>query len=227
MTKRAKKASIGAVTAVIVLTGFVGLLHAPFAKPLLMALGGCPVGKASAAEVEAARLDAVRKTRGDAPAPARPALAFTLDQTTPEDVAAWAKDNDVSCASKREGMFIACREVPVAALGDRPADGGRVDDVSFAFRPRDRRLVNLTVTWFALPSDEAAARMNAASGRLGAALGAPTVAAGEASPARLGGPAYTTATVAYRYTDYMADVTATSFGARGVALREHYLSATE
>ena len=63
--------------------------------------------------------------------------------------------------------------------------------------------------------------------RLGSELGVPTTAAGESSAQNLARGGFTTATVAYRYSDFMAEVTATSFGDRGVALREHYISATD
>lgn len=210
------------------LVGIVGALHAPFARSLLMKMGGCPLGKASAAEVEQGRMQAVRNTRGATQAPARPALGFTLDASTPEDVHVWAKANLVTCNDKREGMLITCKDVAASVLMDRKGEPGVVDEVSFAFRPRDRKLVNVTVVSFALPAEEGARRMQAATERLAKQehLGAPTHAAGEATAQRLSQGGFMTATAEYTYADYMAEVTATSF-TRGVTVREHFLSATE
>jgi hypothetical protein len=201
----------------------IGLLHTPWGKPLLMKIGGCPVGKASAAEIEQVRSQAVAATRGQGTAPARPAIGFSLDASTPEDVRAWAKANDVSCTEKREGMFLACKNVPVAALPDRESEPGTVDDVSFAFRPRDRALVNVTVTWYSLPAPLAASRTTSSTARLEGTIGSPTTRAGDATAEHLGSGSFATATTTWRFADYQAEITATSFG-RGVAVREHYVS---
>jgi hypothetical protein len=220
----AKWAGGGAVAGIAI----VGALHMPWAKPLLQKIGGCPVGKATAAQVEEVRRGAVASARGTMPAPARPALGFALDASTPDEVRAWADRNHVSCTEKREGMLLACKDVPLAALGaDRSAEAGRADDVSFAFRPRDRALVNVTVTAYALSSDEAAARMQRAAARLEGSLGAPTTASGDASAAHLASARFATATVEYRFSDFLAEATATSFGAQGVAVREHFVSARD
>jgi hypothetical protein len=218
--KRAKTAAGVGLAAVAV----VGALHMPFARPLLMKLGGCPVGKASAAEIERARVQAVASTRGEGQANARPAIGFALDASTPDDVRAWAEKNGVSCTEKREGMFLACKNVPIAALADRASEPGVADDVSFAFRPSDRALVNVTVTWFALPADLAAARAASATARLDGEVGKATAWSGDATAEHLASGMYATASASWRFADYQADVTATSFGARGVAVREHYVS---
>lgn len=165
-------------------------------------------------------------TRGTERAPARPAFGFTLDAASPEDVRDWASRHQLDCKDKREGLFVTCHDVPLAAL-DRVGETGRVDEVSFAFRPRDRRLVNVTSTSFALSSDVAAARMSASVARLGTVLGPPAIAAGDATADSLGRGNYATATVEYRYSDFMAEVTATGLGDRGVALREQYISAID
>ena len=99
--------------------------------------------------------------------------------------------------------------------------------MSFAFRPRDRRLVNVTATSFSLSSNDASTRMNHAVSRLGTELGAKANAAGESTPSSFARGNYATATATYRYSDFMAEVSATSFGADRVAVREHYMSATD
>ena len=123
-------------------------------------------------------------------------------------------------------MLVTCHDVPSAALG-RTEERGKVDDVSFAFRPRDRRLVNVTATSLSLTSDAAAGRMGRAVSRLGAELGPPTKSAGEATAENLSRGSYATATTTYRYSDFMAEVSATSFDQAHVAVREHYISARD
>jgi hypothetical protein len=219
--KRGMKAAaaIGAVAFVA-----IGLLHTSWGKPLLMKLGGCPVGKASAAEIEQVRMKAIAETRGQESAPARPAIGWELDSATPEDVMAWAKAHGVTCTEKREGMFLSCKDVPVSAVGDRDSEPGTIDDVSFSFRPRDRALVNVTVTSYSLPAPLAASRATSAAARLEGTVGAPTTRAGDATTNHLSSGAYATASTTWRFADYQAEVTATAFAGRGVAVREHYVS---
>ena len=227
LPRRAKKAIVSVGLATALLTGFIGVLHAPFARPWLMKMGGCPVGKASAAEVEEGRMQAVRKTRGTDPAPSRPALGFTLDTAQPEDVLAWAAKNGVTCKEKREGMLLTCKDVPANVLRDRTQESGSIDEVSFAFRPRDRRLVNVTAMSFRLPADEAARRMNTSVDRVRPSLGVPSIASGDVTAERFAAGGFVTATTSWHYSDYEAQLTATSFDGRGVALREQYLSARD
>jgi hypothetical protein len=225
--RRMKKAAVRVGLAAALVTGLIGVLHAPFARPLLMKIGGCPVGKASAAEVEEGRMQAVRKTRGSVPAPSRPALGFALDGSVPEDVLAWAEKKGISCKEKREGMLLTCKDVPANVLPDRPQENGTIDEVSFAFRPRDRRLVNVTAMSFRLSPDEAARRMTASVDRVRPDLGAPAIASGDVTKERFANGGFVTATTTWSYSDYEAQMTATSFNGRGVALREQYLSASE
>jgi len=228
MRSRRRVVKIGAGLA-FAATAMIGLLHTSWGRPLLMRLGGCPVGKASAAEIEQARVHAMAATKrpNAGAAPSRPAIGFTLDVSTPDDVRAWAKASRVTCVEKREGMYFACKDVPIAALGDRASEPGTADDVSFAFRPKDRALVNVTVTWYSLPAPLAASRTSSADARLGEALGAATSSEGDATAAHLASATYATASASWRFDDYQADVTATSFGVRGVAVREHYVSARD
>lgn len=227
VSKKLRRAAIGVVLTAAGLTGVVGFLHTSMGRPWLAKVGGCPITKATAAEVEEARRMGVRATRGTKPAPERPAIGFVLEGATTDDVHAWAAKNDLSCTDKREGMLIACKAVPLSALGDRPAESGKASEVNFAFRPVDKKLVNLTVVSFNLPSEVAAARMKGTADRLERTLGAPDTAAGEIAASNFARGGYATATVQYRFSDFMAEVTATSFGERGVALREHYVSAND
>lgn len=218
-----KKLAGALVAASAVVVGGIGFLHMPAARPLLRMLGGgCPL-KASAAEVESARLTAARETRGTDPAPARPALGFMLDVTSSDDVRAWAKKAGIACKEEREGTYFACADVPAASLGE----AGRITDVSFGFSPTTKRLVNLTTLRLDLTGDDAARQLASIAARLEKELGAPSSAAGEPSGTYLSSGDMHTSMMAYRYADYMADVSATKIPQAGVAVREHYMSARD
>jgi hypothetical protein len=58
-------------------------------------------------------------------------------------------------------------------------------------------------------------------------LGPPTIAEGDISAEHLARGGFATAIIAYRCSDFLAEVTATNLGAHGVVLREHYLSAID
>lgn len=220
--RRAARWAIGVAGASALFVGVVGFLHTPAGKPLLMRVGGCPVGNAPPQEVEAGRVAAVKRTRGEAPAPSRPALGFTLDATTLADVHAWAKDHGIRCTEKREGTLLQCVDVPSRALDGEGGPEGVVADVSFGFTPGARVLTGVSTLRYTKGGAEASAILDAKVSRLEGELGA-----GRASGARdaLDGAPFRTAIVEYRYRDYLADVTGMNLPGRGVAVREHYQSA--
>jgi hypothetical protein len=225
-----KLAKVGCAIAVMI--GAIGVLHMPIARPLLMKIGGCPVGKASAADVDLIRKQSVNAMRGTAEsvAPSRPALGFALEGTTVTDVQTWASMNQVSCSDQREGMLVVCKDVPARLLNGRSANEV-IDEVSFAFRPGDQKLVNVTAMSYGVAPNDAAARVSHITENLDADLGAPTSRDGEMSAERLSKGGYTTSMASYRFRDYVAEVSATSFDGStdnktvGVVLREHYVSA--
>ena len=194
----------------------IASLHSPWARPLLRRLGGCPAARATPEQVEAAQRGAWRRLRGAGAAPVRPALGFALERTTLADVHAWARAHGLACAQERAGALYRCGPVPASAV--TPGASGTYDDVAFGFRLADRRLVNLTTLRTGLDPEDAEARLHDAAKALERALGVP------AEDARAtAGPAY----VAYRFADYMADVTAMRLPGRGHALREHYMAALD
>jgi hypothetical protein len=193
-----------------------GLLHLPWARPLLARLGGCPASRASPARVEAAQRRAWQALRGASAAPSRPALGFALAETTLAEVEAWGRARGLDCERLRDGALLRCAAVPAAALGVGPT--GTYDDVSFGFRLRDGRLVNVTALRGGLAAPAAAEAMREAAGRLAGELG---------PPQRLSAPGSEPAFLQYRYVDYLADVTAMSVPRRGHAVREHYMAALE
>ena len=200
-----------------------GLLHLPVARPLLARLGAlCPVRTVSAAEVDAVRGPALAALRGEAKAKSRPALGLRLDATTAGDVAAWAKENSVSCvAPKKTPHALSCTDVPAEALG-LPASHGLVPDVALAFDAKGV-LVAVDALRRGLSAREAAEAGTALVGRLSAELGAPSERAGDWTAEHLDGPLHTSI-VRFRFRDYVATVTATHVPGTGVILREQYLS---
>jgi hypothetical protein len=125
--------------ALLALLAAVGILHLPWARSFLWRAGGCPVPRATAAQVEAAQVRAFGRLRGPAAAKARSALGFGLEITTRADVEAWARKHRIACESHREGALLLCDAVPASAVS--PGATGTYDELAFGFRLRDLRLV--------------------------------------------------------------------------------------
>jgi hypothetical protein len=133
MRSNVKRRLTIAASVVGVAIAAIGVAHAPFARSLLMSMGGCPMAGArmTPVESESARrmaLSAIPATVS-VPAPARPALGFSLDTTSPEDVRAWAKRERVDCKEAREGL-IKCPDVRPEALGLSLVEG-KTNKISF------------------------------------------------------------------------------------------------
>jgi len=213
-----KKIVLGVATPVL-LFGLIGVLHMPIARPVLALIGfGCPV-RATPEAVEAARLTSARAARGTVASPDRPALGFVLDTTTRADVDTWVAAHHLDCTESQAGSVLRCDRVPAEVLGTP------LDDLSFAFAPKTLRLVTVSTLRNQLDAASAASAMNDITGSLGARLG-PGRAVGQPTAIYLAGGELRTALVEYRYSDYIANVSATNLGGR-VAVREHYMSAID
>jgi hypothetical protein len=212
MTKtRATKWAATFGSAVFLLTAAVGALHLPAARPWLRRAGGCPVPRATAAQVEEAQARAFGRLRGRDVARVRPALGFGLEIATSEDVLAWARRHAIRCGSFREGALLLCNAVPISAVS--PGAAGTYDELAFGFRLRDSRLVNLTALRTGLRPDAAGREVLRIAAGLEEKLGQPSRRV-EGDPA----------TLLYRRSDYLAEVSAMSLRERGHALREHYMA---
>jgi hypothetical protein len=231
MTPRARDARRIAVRVAGVLAGatlLVGALHMPFARGLLMRAGGCPMAgvKMSAAQMDHARhmgISSLGPATKDAPA--RPALGFDLDVTTLADVHAWAAREHLDCEDAREAL-VKCTAVPAAALG-RPADLAAVDELVLAFNPQGH-LVNLTTLRTHLAPDQGAHAAQVIVSSLDGSLGVSGDSTEDFAPTHIAqAGAAGLASRAYHYGDYVADVTAMTLPASGLALREHYMSARD
>jgi hypothetical protein len=229
MRSNVKRRLTIAASVVGVAIAAIGVAHPPFARSLLMSMGGCPMAGArmTPVESESARrmaLSAIPATVS-VPAPARPALGFSLDTTSPEDVRAWAKRERVDCKEAREGL-IKCPDVRPEALG-LPAAQGRIDELSLEFN-RQGRLVNTTSYRSHLSPASAAREAHAIVGPLVDKLGPAEKHAGDFDAAQLGASgAASISTAMYRFTDYVADVTAMNTRSNGLAILEHYMSARD
>jgi hypothetical protein len=223
---RALKAAKVTAAVLAVTTAGIGVLHLPFARSLMMSLGGCPMApgvKVDVAISEKARAIAAGAERGTAPAPARPALGFDLDATTFAEVRGWAKRANLDCDEARPGLF-KCSDVPAAALGE--PGGARVDDLELQFS-QDGRLVNMTTWRDHMSPDGASTTARAIVASLSAALG-PGDANGAFDAAHLAAtPAHSMSSVSYRFRDYVAEVTAMNAPSGGPSIREHYMSARD
>jgi hypothetical protein len=204
--------------------GVMGFLHTPAGRPLMKRLGmSCPARKVSPAQAEALRMRGARALRGTVAAPARPALGLELDLAREADVAAWARARGLACVSReRPSAMLTCTGVPASALSSA-AGAGMVDEVSFAFAP-DGRLVSVDSLRRTLTAPEASRLFGRIADDLKAKLGTSGTRVGEPTPDYLGSGALHAARVQYRFTDYLATVTAMNLSGR-VALREQYQSA--
>lgn len=218
-----RKLLIALPVTAVVLTAAMGVLHMPFARPALAWIGfGCPIKMATPEEIEAARLTAARSVRGVEAAAERPALGFALDAMTRAEVEAWAAGHQVSCTELQKGTVLRCEGVPAAALG---STGAAIDDVTFKFEPKALKLVTVTTLRNQLDAPAAATAMNTITAELrgklgeGRLVGTPTAQYLASGPMR-------TALMEYRFSNYIANVSATNLGPR-VAVREHYMSAVD
>ena len=208
----------------LALVGAVGLLHTKAARPVRAALGvGCPATRGSSpAEVESLRQRALATLRGTAPAASRPAFGLALDASTEADAKGWAAARGLSCdTAARPTRRLTCKDVPAAALAMGP--GAALDELNLTFFP-DGRLLGVETLRRRLTGDEAARLFTAITASLDARVGEATERAGTPTGDYLGGGAMHTAVARYRYSDYLATVTAMNLSGR-VALREQYQSA--
>jgi hypothetical protein len=210
--------------ATVLFVGFVGFLHTNAGRPLLAAAGiGCPAMRVSPAEVESVRQRALTTLRGTTPASERPAFGLVLDKSTEAELIAWTKASGLACdAAARPTRNLTCRGVPASSLPMAPA-GSDFDEVNFNFFP-DGRLLGVETLRRHLSSVEAARLFTTITETLTAKIGGATERAGDATAAYLGGGAMHTAFARYRYSNYLATITAMNLSGR-IALREQYQSA--
>jgi hypothetical protein len=221
-TMSARKKFLTIATTLAIGVASVGVLHMPFARGLLMRAGGCPVGRARLAEIEPARYAALATERGLVSAPARPALGFELDRTTPVEARAWADRVHAACEDVREGL-VRCKDVPAPALG-LPESDGLVGELYLGFSTRGR-LVDVSTMRTHLAGVKVVRDVEE---KLASQVGEPQQKSGSFDEAHLSlEGAQSLSALRYRYRDYFADVIAMRFATDGLVLREHYMSAND
>jgi hypothetical protein len=211
------------------LTGLIGVLHLPFAAPLLrkvMPGGVCPVMRGTPAQIDRAHSLGATAIRASASvsAPDRPALGFALDRSTKADLDAWAKRHDVSCKSIAGNENLQrCTNVPASAVGE-PEELGALEEATFEL-DSSGQLVNVQTMRRHLSGVQAALAADALEHAAAAALGAPSTLAGAPTVAHLQSTLLATYVAVHVFTDYRATISATNLSPTGIMVREEYLSA--
>lgn len=216
-TRRRVLAAIGLP---LLAVGLIGLAHLPFARSLLAAAGGCPAAfaRATPAELERTRGEAVKPLRTDRIAAGHGALRFTLGVSTKSEVMDWATAAGATCSEEMKGAAARCKGVGGEAV-HAPAAGLAFSDVFFRFDTQGT-LMAVDAMHEGAPADQAIHYFEAASRKLATDFGPPTPSPMPTAES-LGEP-YTRAAFEYRFRDLAVDLTATNFGATGVVVREQY-----
>lgn len=210
------------------LIGVAGVLHMPFAAPILRAISPasvCPIMRGSPEQIDRAHALAATaiRTGASTTAPSRPALGFTLDSTRKADLDAWAAAHKVTCSSiAGNDNLQRCTDVPAAAVGEA-ADLGPLEEVTLEFQ-KTGELVTVATTRRHLTADQAAHAAEVLEGNARKALGEPTTRAGEPTVAHLSHGLLATFVAVHTFTDYRATVSATNLAQTGMMVREEYLS---
>jgi hypothetical protein len=216
-----KKLLVGVGASAVVVTGAIGLLHTSLGKPLLMRAGGCPAANAPPEGVQERQKQAIRGTRGDATAPKRVALGFTLDKSTFADVESWAKTNGVACKATREDTTFSCTNIRAAALPDTVAKSD-LDEIEFTFRVKDKTLFAVSTWRWNLPEDRAAKELGSVVSTLKQDLGDP--ATNEGDHTKLGRELYAGSIVKYNFKDYLCTVSGMNLPTKGITMHESYVT---
>ena len=222
------RVAVGTGTAAVLLTCLVGVLHLPFAAPLLRKLSPaslCPITHGTPAQIDRAHAigGAAIRASASARAPSRPALGFELDKTTRGDLDAWAARNRLSCEKIGGNENLRrCTDVPASAVGEPPGDGP-LEEVSFELRGTGE-LVNVETLRRHLSPEQAVRVVVEREETIGRGVGAPSKTGGEATVAHLSRGFLSSYVAEHTYLDYRATVSATNLGETGVMAREQYLS---
>ena len=223
---RALTVGVGTTT---LLLGMVGFAHTQTGRPIVagltrMAHGGCPFGfdKAmSPAQRERARANFAASHRGEQRAASRPALGFTLDQSTREQILASMTAHGVHCAPGLGMSDLTCSQVPSAALpGSAPAAPART--VWFTFGQKAQLLSVIAVSKDAHPQTISDAFVNTRRS-LDERAGAVATLQGDADSAALAKGLLREASAEFRFSNYYALERAANMG-NGFVFTEEYRS---
>ncbi len=208
----------------LVATGLIGLLHMPVGRNLLRKLGGCPVSPVDARSYDGGRQAALVRLRGVGTAPARPAAGFVLEQTSSADVAKWIASHRVTCIERVEGAMVQCNQPPDGLFAATDVLPGALEELAFGFNPL-KQLVNLSLTRNRMDAAQAQVILQQWQAKFRGVLEKNPEITGQTDAAYLAGSPYSSTTVRFRFGDYLAEITATNFGAGNIRVAEQYLSA--
>jgi len=191
---------------------------------LRMARGGCPFGydqAASPEQRERARAQFAAKHRGEARAPNRPSLGFTLDHTTRAQVVEQLSAHGVRCSQGHGLSDLTCLHVPSRALlGVAATDPERT--LWFTFGTHDQLLSVIAVS-----RDSNAQTIGNAFRSVQSSLseqaGAPTATSGSADSRTLANGLLRQASSEFRFQNYYAVERAANMG-NAYVLTEEYRS---
>jgi hypothetical protein len=156
--------------------------------------------------------------RGNEAARSHRALAFTLGATPRAEVEAYMQQHGARCESKAHARLLECTNVPDALSGHC---GPRIENLQLQFDPNGT-LVALDLFRSGTTGQDALALLAARERDLNHQVGPSTEQTGERNARTLDEHAFARTSTAYRYTDYVAELSAMSYGARGVRVREQY-----
>lgn len=199
--------------------GVIGVAHTPFGRPLLGYLGmvpGCPVSldNADPVKAEAFRRAELQAHAGSLAPLGRPALGFELGQARRGDVQAWIQGQAGRCKETRGASVVRCEG---AALKGEPS----IEDIHFQF-DADDRLVAIDLFRKGNCGSQALQHLAQLEKRLSEKVGPATLRNGEANAEYLDAASMRRVGVEFRYSDYLARLSAMNFGSRGVRVRESY-----
>jgi hypothetical protein len=199
--------------------GVIGLAHTPFGRPLLGYMGmlpGCPVSldNADPVKAEAFRRAQLQARAGDLAPLGRPALGFELGLARRADVQAWIQNQAGSCSETRGGSVVRCEGAKLKGEPD-------IEDIHFQFDQADR-LVAIDLFRKGNCGAQALQHLTQLEKRLSDEVGPATQRSGESNAEYLDAASMRRVGVEFRYSDYLARLSAMNFGTRGVRVRESY-----
>lgn len=207
-----------ALWSVVAFTAFVAFAHTPWGRPLLAMLSGvpgCPAGLdgGDAASVEATRAASVVMRSGAVEVTPK-ALVFVLGSSTRDEVRRWLGEGAERCVTIRDGQGLRCEGAALAKT-----ELGCEADLHLTFA--GEVLVGLDVRRNG-QAEEAVRWLGERVAQLGALVGDPARSHGEAEVGWLVSAPMRQVAREFRARGFVAQVSVTHLGPRGVSTREQY-----
>ncbi len=213
-----RRYGLRAILGALAFIAVMGVLHLPFAKPLLNVFAKkdgstCPMGWTKAetltpAQVEARRGAALASTRGAHDAKSRHALGFILETTTREDIETWTAKNQINCRVDRHNAGFDCPNVPATVLPEKGLLEGSIR-VLLGFDAQ-RRLVSVQASGAFSEAEAAAAAAEHFEKLLDQSAGAMHERRGESKAEYLRSMVLAQSRAEWRFHNYNAQVSATN-----------------